>query len=321
MFSISYNYFLLFIFLLFQACTHQKPLDAIAATIGNSEIRLTTVDSMIERELFNLRINGVKQVLSKQLFNIEALNRNVSIDSLTIIEIVNKSKIPTTDDIAIFKSINSDKEWDESEIHGILWGIYQHERKAEFIKYLFDKYQAAIKIFPPSTMTINTSKLFSFNITSKVCKNEVILVMDFDCTHCIEQYNTFKIIAEKYTKDVSFKLIYLSASYELPGRALMAAREQRIENMMIEKMIHTPHEIHELSFYKDIIQNSSANTLEFFTDLEKGNSIMDLLTTRDYLFEQGIHSTPVYIINGMLYDQDDMSDYLDPLIAKLILKK
>lgn len=130
----------------------------------------------------------------------------------------------------------------------------------------------------------------------------------------------FQKIAKKYTKDVSFKLIYLSANYELPGRALMAAREQRIENMMIEKMIHTPHEIHELSFYKDIIQNSSANTLEFFTDLEKGNSIMDLLTTRDYLFEQGIHSTPVYIINGLLYDQENMSDYLEPLIAQQLVK-
>lgn len=120
---------------------------------------------------------------------------------------------------------------------------------------------------------------------------------------------------------MSFKLIYLSASYELPGRALMAARKQGIEKLMLDKMIRSPYEIHELSFYRDIIQNSSANAAAFFADLDKGNNIMDLLTTRDYLYQQGIHSTPVYIINGMLYDQDDMSDYLDPLIAQQILKK
>lgn len=320
MLQLSYNNFLLFIVLLFQACTNQQHPDAIVATIGDSEIHLSTVDSMLERELFDLRINGVKQALSKQLFNIEALNRNISIDSLSKIEIVRKSKIPSTEDITIFKSINRDKEWDDNEIHGILQGIYQQERKAEFMKHLFDKYKASIYLFPPPKMTVNTNKLFSFNITSKDCENEVILIMDFDCSHCIEHYNMFQKIAKKHTKDISFKLIYLSASYELPGRALMAARKQGIENMMIEKMIHTPHEIHEPSFYKDIIQNSSANTVEFFADLDRSNSIMDLLTTRDHLFEQGIHSTPVYIINGLLYDQENMSDYLEPLIAQQLVK-
>lgn len=288
--------------------------EGLAARIGDLEIKMQYVDSLISGDLFNLRIIGLKQIINDQLLHLEAKERNISVDKLIETEIIKKSTHPTEDDIREFMMINQSLDWETRVVEKILNEIYQQERKVEYEKYLVKKYKPDFLIFPPHTRLINTTNLVTLNFNSIENENEIIFVFDFDCNHCIDIFDKFSVIANKYNNEASFRLIYLTGSYGLPGRALMAAKRQGLEILFLERMLHSLNNINETGFYLEFIRNSSTNLELFNSDLADKMITKDLMITRDLLFSMGVKATPVFIVNGFLFDHEDMIDYLEPLL-------
>lgn len=306
---------------LFLSCLspENKESEALAARIGNMDIQLQYVDSTIIGELYSLRARVLKQILIKELVILEAKERNISVNELKEIEIVSKSKFPADEKIEEFKSINQSINWDEKEVERILNEILQQERKDEFEKYLLEKYKPDIFLFPPHSGSISTERLLTFSFDGKENENEIILVFDFDCMSCTDVLLKFKHLAKKYTNVASFKLIYLTANYGLPGKALMAAHRQGIETILFERMLVTDQDIHEHDFYHDFVSKFSSNPDGFNIDFASTEILKDLLITRDLLFSQGVFSTPVFIVNGFLYDHEETKDILEALIRQQFL--
>lgn len=276
---------------------------------------------MISKELFQLRMRGIKYIISDELVQIEASERNISVEALKEIEIVNKSKFPTEHDIREFKMLNKNANWDDHEIEKIVKEIYLREREAAFENYLYQKYKPEIFLLPPNIGKANTQHLLTFSLNGEDKGLEIILIFDFDCMGCTDDLLRFRQLAKEYTKVATFKLVYLTANYGLPGNALMAARMQGIEIKLLEKMLDTHQDIHDYEFYKDFSGKYARNPDGFIADLDNKTLLRDMLLTRDMLLSLGVFSTPVFIVNGNLYDNADMSFLLEPMIQQLTKKK
>jgi thiol-disulfide isomerase/thioredoxin len=251
----------------------------------------------------------------------EALERNLSADVLREIEVINKTKLPTPQDLLEFQTSNPDKQWNTEQIENILNGIFYNQRLEEYIHSLFDKHDVSLMLLPPHTFSINTSNLSSFDYNNIDSKNEVILIMDFECSHCNVSFEIFRSLAEKYRKNFTFRLIYLTTSYDLKGKALMAAKKQGLDLQLINQMVNFPNKLHDPVFYSDFFENSKGDLESFNSSIIDQMNLTDLLITRDILFSNGIHSTPVFIVNGLIYDHEATPEYLELLIKRELIKE
>lgn len=129
-------------------------------------------------------------------------------------------------------------------------------------------------------------------------------------------FTKFKHLANEYTKVASFKLIYLTSNYGLPGKALIAAKRQGIETILLEKILDSKQDFHEHGFYQDFASKYSQDSEGFNSDLDNNMQLKDMLVTRDLLFSQGVFSTPVFIVNGFIYDHESMKDIVEILIRQ-----
>lgn len=316
--------YLLFIGFIFQSCCDKSKStneDIVIARVGENEIYLTKIDSLIRKELFQLRLNGLKQIVSNELIHQEALERNLSVELLREIEVMNKTRTPTSLDLLEFQTGNPDKQWNTNQIEYILKGIFYNQRLEEYTRSLFDKHDVSLMLLPPHSSSINTKNLTCFDYNNIDSRNEVILVMDFECSHCKVSFEIFSSLAEKYRKNVTFRLIYLTTNYDLKGKALMAAKKQGLDIQLINQMINFPTRLYDPLFYSDFIENSKGNPYNFNSGIIDQLSLTDLLITRDILFANGIHSTPVFIVNGLIYDHEAMPEYLELLIKHELIKE
>ncbi len=316
--------YLLFVGLIFQSCLDKSKNiteDIVIARVGENEIYLSSVDSLIRKELYQLRLNVLKQIVSNELIHQEALERNLSVEVLREIEVMNKTRTPTPLDLLEFQNGNPDKQWNTVQIENILKGIFYNQRLEEYTRILYDKHDVSLLLLPPHSFSYNTRNLTCFDYSNIDSRNEVILVMDFECSHCKVSFEIFRSLAEKYRKNVTFRLIYLTTSYDLKGKALMAAKKQGLDIQLINQMANFPNRLHDPLFYSDFIESSKGDLDSFNSSIIDQMSLTDLLITRDKLFAIGIHSTPVFIVNGLIYDHEAMPEYLELLIKRELIKE
>lgn len=307
----------------FHSCVnHKEPFESnVIAYTDSGNVYLAEVDSIAHNDIFEIRAKALNDLLFERLLLKEALIRKITVDSLIEIEVVKKSKIPTENDLTMFKIANAEKQWSDAEIDLILHSIFEGERRLIFRDSLFESYKVRMNISPKSAHFLNTDSILTFNINGSTNAVEVILVMDFDCGHCLEDYKEVYSLSEKYTKDVNFKLVYLTGYYDLPGRALMAAKFQNVEKKFIERMIDSSQLIQEVPFYIRIAEELSLDTVQFQADLHNRMNLKELMETRDYLMGKNIQATPIYIVNKQLYTHPKTADYLEAIINQNIRTK
>lgn len=305
----------------FHSCmNHKEPFERkVIAYTDTGNIYLAEVDSIAHNDIFEIRAQALNDLLFERLLLKEALARKMSVDSLLEIEVVKKTKIPKENEFTMFKIANAEKQWSDAEIDIILHSIFEGERRLIFRDSLFESYKVRMNISPKSAQFLNTDSILTFNINGSANAVEVILVMDFDCGHCLEHYKKVYSLSEKYTKDMNFKLVYLTGYYDLPGLALMAAKFQNVEKKFIERMIDSSHLIQEVPFYIRIAEELSLDTVQFQADLHNRMNLKELMETRDYFMGKNIQATPIYIVNKQLFTHPKTADYLEAIINQNML--
>ena len=110
---IRYIYWVIsFLILILTSC--QKK-DKALATIDKIEIYQSQIDSIIKDEIEKLREQALKSYISKRLFELEANRRKLSIDELRHVEIIQRSKKVTHNEIITYSHLNNIKHLDSIE--------------------------------------------------------------------------------------------------------------------------------------------------------------------------------------------------------------
>lgn len=97
---------------------------------------------------------------------------------------------------------------------------------------------------------------------------------------------------------------------------MIAAKRQGIETILLEKILDSKQDFHEHGFYQDFANKYSPDPEGFNSDLDNDMQLKDMLVTKDLLFSQGVFSTPVFIVNGFIYNHESMKDIVEILIRQ-----
>ena len=93
---LKYNLIIIILLLLvaFNGCTNKnkKTNKNIIAEIGEEKIELEKIDSLLNDQIYEIRLNALENEISKKLLEIEAKKQNISLEKLVNTEINKKAK-------------------------------------------------------------------------------------------------------------------------------------------------------------------------------------------------------------------------------------
>ncbi|MDY0342631.1 MAG: thioredoxin domain-containing protein [Lentimicrobium sp.] len=291
-----------------------KKSSALAASINGEKILLSDIDSMVQKEIYNIRKWQLDILISDELLKKEAQKRNISKDSLLFIEVTSKAKEPKTEEVDRFMAENQNFAGNVSKAKQILYDIFKQERYKHFTDSLKHTNEVTIYLLPAYSKLIDTKELWGIKMNVTEANIDVYLIMNFECPSCFDAYGIYKDIVEKHNKQVNFKFIYLNSDYGMEGKALMAFANQNKALDLMDEIIVTPEAIHTDNFYVTALEKHNLSKSEFDQDINSEPLLHKLLQTRDALFKQGVYTTPSIIINGKLYEGEEIFKKLDQLI-------
>lgn len=299
------------------SCNKSKTYDesnAYAASIDGEIILLSKIDSMVQKDIYNIRKWQLDILLSDNVFKKEAERRKISKDSLLFLEVVSKAKEPEIEEINSFMAKNQNFTGTVTNAKQILYDIFKQERYERFTDSLRYNIDVTIFLLPAYSKFINTTELWGINMNTSKSNTDIYFIMNFECPSCLDAYKTLKNNVAKYNKQANFKLIYLNGAYGIEGEALMAFNEQGKSLNLLDEIIANPEALYTDKLYEKVIEKLNLSKSKFEQDIRNEQVLRNLLQTRDALFKQGVYSTPSIIINGKLYEGEEIFEHLEQLI-------
>ncbi|HMV07411.1 MAG TPA: thioredoxin domain-containing protein [Cyclobacteriaceae bacterium] len=314
-------------------CSSQK--EEIIAEIDGEAIPAAEVDGIIQNrlyaklyEVYKIRLNTLEEILGQKLIEKEAVSRHISVDSLIKIEVYDKLS-----DAAMAQMIEEndltrgvpdpmapgkimDLKSDRTKEH--LKGVFFRKTKRDLIERLKVKYHTRVMLYEPLPPPFDLSKISSHRLNESKSLVEIIIVSDFNCSMCREEYPVIKDIVEKYKDRVSFKLAHLSDSVSFSMLFTeCASREASFYNIfkaMFESIesdtINYIEVSQKLNLNESAIRSCVHSRKEELT-VAIGESLNELKRT-------GIVYTPTLLIDNREYfgtfDVKNISEYIDRIL-------
>ncbi len=198
----------------------------VVAVIGNDRIYLNDIDTILEEQFYQLRLNALEQIINEQVLKLEAQKQHIAYKDFILKEITQKIKAIDIDDIKKYSEEFSIPIVDTENIKSYLFDIKQKERMQFVADSLKSNYNVKIKLQPPHYKTIDPQKLYSHNLTQNTSKVIVYVVSDYQCPKCQKVETELKYLYNKYRYNVCFKFVYYSAYIDKIALLSEAAAKQ-----------------------------------------------------------------------------------------------
>ncbi|PSL25170.1 thioredoxin-like protein [Dyadobacter jiangsuensis] len=208
------------------ACERPKERK-IAGEVDGQKIYLDEVDNLITNSLyeylfaiFDARSIAANELINSKVLSMEARGRNISIDSLVLLETARIGKIETKAkyvlDNGLQAGVVDEKrpfklfELDSNEGRDILEESYQKFLKVRLVEELRAKYQIKLSLERPKPPLIKTDGMLT-HVRGKINSTiSVIVISDFDCPVCRRAYAQLRELYGKYSDRIRFEVINLS---------------------------------------------------------------------------------------------------------------
>ena len=299
------------IFILYN-CTNKKNnishlQHEIIAKLDNENIYLSQVDSIIGMQVYEQRLDALQMLVSRKIIEKEAKKNGLSYNQLIEEQIKKKCAEVTMEDIDTYVSYNDISFIDTANIISYLKSIKQEKRQLRYIDSLKQYYPLRIKLRPPFYQKIETSNLFSQNITPDKATFEVYIISDFSCTSCQKVETELQKLYTKYNNRVNFRFVYFSDYIDKSAIACEAAANQGKFRQMHDKIFENIAELHQDSVYFRFARGIGIDINKFLTDLNDDKILKRLMYNKKYLVENNIYTTPTFIVNDKILDHKSMS--------------
>lgn len=213
------------------------------------------------------------------------------------------------------------KEFDTNKIHNYLQKIQNSNIINSLADSLKKTYKINIKLKPTFFRKINTEKLYS-NSLNKISnpKFTVYIISKFNCSACINAKNKLNLLIKKYKDRISFKHVYYNDYITKKAKACEAAKKQNkyteMYNTIWENDINLDNDSIIYNFAKQI--NLKIST--FKDDIHNVEILKPLLLNKSYLLDNGIITTPSFIVDRYVLDGKYSINYLEDVIIKQLNK-
>lgn len=317
---------LLLVIFIFGNCTNDKNninhvQHEIIATLDKENIYLNQIDSIIGMQIYEQRLEALQMFASREILKKEAAKNKISLNQLVEEQINKKCKEVTKLDFDRYISQNDISLIDTGSIISYLKSSKQKERQYQYIDSLKQYYPLKVKLRPPFYNTIETSNLFSQNITSNKTTFKVYIVSDFSCTSCQKAEIELQKLYEKYNKEVNFKFVYFSDYINKSAIACEAAARQGKFKLMHDKIFENIEVLHQDSIYFHFARDMGMDIDIFYKDMNDDKILKQLMDNKNYLIANNIFTTPTFIVNKKILDHKYSIHYIEDVIIEELNKK
>jgi len=321
---LKYNLIIIILLLLvaFNGCTNKnkKTNKNIIAEIGEEKIELEKIDSLLNDQIYEIRLNALENEISKKLLEIEAKKQNISLEKLVNTEINKKAKTVTGKELSDY-IIKSDFNFnDTSKLKNYLIGIKQKERQSQYVDSLKNIYKVKVFLKPTYFNVIDTKSLYAHNLNENNSKVTVYIISDFRCSSCQETEKTLRKIYNKYNNKIKFAFIYYSGYIDKDALACEAAEKQNKFRKMHDIIFENSDLLSNDSIYYEFAKKIGLDLNKFKLDMQDKSLLKPLLNNKDFLIANQIYTTPSFIVNNKVLNRKYAINYLEEIIDEELEK-
>ncbi|MBU1012036.1 MAG: thioredoxin domain-containing protein [Bacteroidetes bacterium] len=302
-------------------CTHTEqsiPQMESVAIIGNDSIKINEIDSIIADQLFTLRKEALKSLVSIRLLEAEANKLNIDIKEYINREI--DKKIKEISQVEISKFLSEKPTIDSAEAIRYLISSKKYQRQNVIIDSLMRINNVRFFLKPDIIKRVDPQSLYGNSLTSSK-GIEVYIISDFECPSCIKAEKILSGLYKKYSNKVNFKYTYFSGYIGSSGLASEAAAKQGKFVPMHNLLFENSEFLYKDSIYYELANKISLDIQQFEKDMKDPNILKNMMLNKEILRNLGIYSTPSFIVNGLLLDDEFAVNYLEDIIIQELVKK
>jgi hypothetical protein len=277
------NIYLIFLILCFYSCKNNVVNDKnqIAAIIGDEVISTTELDSVAEFQLSRIKQNILQSLINVKLIEIYSKERGFSTDSLYRL-IFSKTKKTS------LSKIDS---------------IQEHKRCYDsLINALKEKYNVGIFISDKESLE-RLRNLKTYNYGKKDSQTDIIFAFDYECPTCHSVKHKVDSLLKEDKMDISVRYVYFSDYVSPIAIACDAAAKQGKFWPMFNKVFEYDCNDNQNNKLIKIATEIGIDTTKFKQDMKDSDEfIKKHALNRQYLYDIGVYSVPVFIVNGKIID-------------------
>lgn len=318
-------------FLLLWSCgRNEKP---IAAVVNNKPILMYSVDSTIQDELYDrlfdiyhTRKIALDYLLSDKVLKIEAISRNISIDSLLKLEIESVINNETIEEFIIKAQLqhgfpdtnNPSKTIDPYSESGRVY-VYQlmnRHLKSEFVASLKDKYGAQVQLHPPFPPRISTEAFIKYPLNKSNSSFEILILSDLECPSCKEIIPKVLHLIDQYKDSISFSYVHFGSEVNEKMVASDCLFGLNVDFLSIINTFLKGSSGNDLNM-QHISSTLSFNLDEYQTCISERRKTLEKLESNiTQIRKQKISRTPTLIIDGRVYYGDFSTEAIKDYIER-----
>jgi predicted DsbA family dithiol-disulfide isomerase len=290
--------------------------DNILVFVKNMPIYKDELDSLLDERLYQLKMQGLEQLIEHKIFKLESKKRNISVNQLIGIEIADKCILykNNTKKGFINKYDLNIKNIENKNV-SYLESACRTKRKNEYLDSLKNYYEFTIKMKPKKFRTINTDNIYAYNLTTyNPEKLDVYILSDFNCPSCQQIAPELEKLIQYYKEKANFKFVPYSDYY---GKAALicelAARQNKFKEMY-KVLVKNSKKLHNDSVFFEFVKELNLS-IDQYKECRQNKGFLKLLLKNKAVFQEyNIFTTPSFIINNKILDGKYAKYYLEDVI-------
>jgi protein-disulfide isomerase len=281
----------------------------VVATVQDQPITADELTASMRGELLKLDMqryevlkNGLDNLIGQRLFELEAKNRQMSVDQLRQEELTAKMSQATEEDVKKFYEDNKARikqpfDQIKGRIEEYLNRRSQQERESAFLRELRQRYNVAIALEAPK---VDVSTDNDPVRGAKDAKVTIIEFSDFECPYCRRVQPALKRLLEEY--DGRVRLVFRDFPLSIHKNAQKAAEAAQCAAEQ-DKFWPYHDKLFEVTALSPDDLKKYASELELDPDkfnacLDSGQYAQEVADDMKDGQEAGVNSTPSFFING-----------------------
>jgi protein-disulfide isomerase len=290
---------------------NEKDEVEVIASLDGGKFHKKYFDSITAGQVYELKINTIKEEIAKKLIEEEAKKKNIS--SYEFIIGFNSSKVDSFIQIELKRNnYNQIVNIDSSQAYSIYKTAEYQVKKTILGKKLIKKKNVEVfleKEFHQS-FSGELSSSYLLSPKNKVDK-EVVVISNYECSHCYDFHKKMKSIIEENNSGYNFKFVYFGDQILKFANAPVAAGKQNKFNEMNDFVFEKVQD----GTVSDSIIFEFAKELhldieKFKEDYFSANTYKILDGNKKIIISNNIYSTPTLVIDNKIYDEPNILDIL-----------
>lgn len=281
------------------------------AKVGETTISATQLDQWVGNgalalatQMYEVKRRTLEERIGKLLLAEEAAQRKVSVVQLERLEIEQKVRAVTPEEVrAVYddaqEQFGASSEAEATEtIKSRMKTHRTDRRRAEFLKELEAKHGVTRLLEPPRVAVSEDDDPFKGPKTAPV---SIVLFSDFQCPYCVKARATLKQVEQKYGDKV--RLVYRDFPLPMHKQAFKAAEAGQCAHdqgrfwEMYDKLYDNPTNL-EISSLKRYAAEIGLDGTTFGECLDSGRHAAEWGKDKADGESYGIKGTPAFLVNG-----------------------